>query len=87
MGLLFDKYIPQEGLNSIFSDMQNCEIEVRPSQEWYNAPYFYLRKRKGLQTKTWRKTWYKARSWELEKLWFTSMLRLHMFQAELRLSH
>ena len=73
MGLLFDKYIPQEGLNSIFSDMQNCEIEVRPSQEWYNAPYFYLRKRKWLQTKTWWKTWYKARSWELEKLWFTTM--------------
>ena len=75
MGLLFDKYIPQEGLNSIFSDMQNCEIEVRPSKEWYNAPYFYLKKRAGLYTKKWWKTWYKARSWELEKLWFDKMAK------------
>lgn len=75
MGLLFDKYIPQEGLNSIFSDMQNCEIEVRPSQEWYNAQYFYLKKRAGLYTKKWWKTWYKARSWELEKLWFDEMVK------------
>jgi len=73
MGLLFDKYIPQEGLNSIFSDMQNCEIEVRPSKEWYNAPYFYLKKRAWLNTKVWWKAWYKARSWELEKLGFDSM--------------
>ena len=73
MGLLFDKYIPQEGLNSIFSDMQNCEIEVRPSQEWYNAPYFYLKKRRWLVTRTGWKSWYKARTWELEKLWFENM--------------
>ena len=76
MGLLFDKYIPQEGLNSIFSDMQNCEIEVRPSKEWYNAPYFYLVKRRWLSTKKWWKTWYKPRSWELEKLGFDSMVKI-----------
>ena len=76
MGLLYDKYIPQEGLNSIFSDMQNCEIVVRPSMEWYNAPYFYLKKRAGLYTKKWWKTWYKARSWELESLGFKSMAKM-----------
>lgn len=52
MWLLFDKYVPQEWLNTIFSDVTNCEIAVRPSQEGFQAPLFYLKKRDWLQTKT-----------------------------------
>lgn len=70
MGLLFDKYIPQEWLNSIYSDIQNCDIEIRPSREWYNSPLFFLKKRGGLETKTGRKTGYKPRGWEYEKIPF-----------------
>lgn len=51
MGLLFDKYVPQEWLNSIFSDIKNCDIEIRPSKEWFNSPLFYLKKRSWLTTK------------------------------------
>lgn len=70
MGLLFDKYVPQEWLNSIYSDIQNCDIEIRPSQEGYNSPLFFIKKRPWLETKTGWKTGYKSRSGEYEKLPF-----------------
>ena len=75
MALQFDKYVPQEWLNTIFTDAQNCEIEVRPSREGYNAPMFYLKKRRGLETKTGWKQWYKVREWEYTNLWYDTLTK------------
>lgn len=48
MWLMFDKYICQEWLNTVFTDVLNCEIESRPSKEWFQGTDFFLRKRDGL---------------------------------------
>jgi len=48
MGLMFDKYICQEWVNTVFTDILNCEIESRPSKEWFQWTDFFLRKRDWL---------------------------------------
>lgn len=49
---VFDKYIPQEWFNTIFSEVKNSEITTRPSGKWFQNPQFYFKKRPGLKTKT-----------------------------------
>lgn len=50
---IVDKYIPQEWLNSIFSEVRNCEIITRPSGKGFQNPLFYFKKRAWLVTKVW----------------------------------
>ena len=50
MSLLFDKYVPQEGFNTIFSDVKNCEIVSRPSEAGFDHQLFFLKKRYWLET-------------------------------------
>ncbi len=51
--MIQEKYLPTEWLNSNFVEIVNCEIEVRPSREWFLHPIFALRKRDGLFSKEW----------------------------------
>lgn len=53
--MIQEKYLPTEWLNSNFVEIVNCDIEVRPSQEWFLHPVFALRKRDGIFSKQW--TW------------------------------
>lgn len=60
MGLMFDKYLCQEWINSVFTDILNCEIESRPSKEWFQWTDFFLRKRDGL---------YSSKDWLGNNIW------------------
>lgn len=47
MVTLNDKYIPWEGINYTYSEIENCELESRPSQTGFKAVQFWFRKRYG----------------------------------------
>lgn len=44
-GELYDRYYPTEWLNSIFTDIINCDIYIRPSQDWSVWWRYFLWKR------------------------------------------
>lgn len=50
MVTLNDKYIPIEGINFSFTEIENCELEARPSRVWYKWKDFWFRKRDGIAT-------------------------------------
>lgn len=50
---VLDKYIPQEWLNTIYSEVLNSEIVTRPSGKGFQNPLFYFKKRPWLVTKKW----------------------------------
>jgi hypothetical protein len=56
MVTLNDKYIPMEGINYSFTEIENCELESRPSMEWFKGKDFWFRKRFWLETNPLRET-------------------------------
>lgn len=59
----YDKYVPSEWINYLFSEIVNCEDRTRPRKEWFDSAQYALAKRRWLQNKK----WYNNRNlWETE---------------------
>lgn len=49
MVTLNDRYLPAEGINFSYAEIENCEMESRPSQIWFKGKSFWFRKRDWLK--------------------------------------
>lgn len=70
MVTLNDQYIPIEGINFSFTEIENCELEARPTRIWFKWKDFWFRKRDWVITDELRETKWnlKASSFFNEKI-------------------